>query len=110
MFELLFVGAFFAIVVANLVANADSASDRPSPFSDNGFGKFTSNTDDMFSTMTSMDHSSDPMKPIVNIDGTPMFGDMDAHGNPFGVTSSWDSGISSMGSDSMGHSSSSMFD
>lgn len=25
-------------------------------------------------------------KPMVNIDGTPMMGDVDIHGNPFGVT------------------------
>ncbi|RGE46650.1 hypothetical protein DZC30_02420 [Comamonas testosteroni] len=26
-------------------------------------------------------------KPMVNIDGSPMMGDVDIHGNPFGVTS-----------------------
>lgn len=28
-------------------------------------------------------------EPSVNIDGTPMLGDLDAHGNPFGITDDW---------------------
>lgn len=39
--------------------------------------------------------------PAVNIDGTPMCGDMDIHGNPFGVTSSDDDTFSCDSSMSM---------
>lgn len=42
---------------------------------------------------------SDPFEHLVNIDGTPMCGDTDIHGNPYGVTDfhsdSWDVGMSS---------------
>lgn len=47
-------------------------------------------------------HNSDP---FVNVDGTPMMGDVDIHGNPYGVTS-YGFGHDSMFSDD----SSSLFD
>lgn len=29
------------------------------------------------------------IEPLANVDGTPMLGDLDANGNPFGVTNDW---------------------
>jgi hypothetical protein len=33
----------------------------------------------------------DQWRPLVNVDGTPMVGDVDIHGNPYGVTEDWHS-------------------
>ncbi|WP_312587228.1 hypothetical protein [Comamonas terrigena] len=38
------------------------------------------------SSCTGLDDSLDACRPVVNIDGTPMVGDIDINGNPFGVT------------------------
>lgn len=42
---------------------------------------------DMFSSGPSAGGMNDMSKPAVNIDGTPMVGDVDTNGNSFGVTS-----------------------
>lgn len=44
-----------------------------------------------FGGMTSDLFDFDQWRPLVNIDGTPMVGDVDTHGNPYGVTDDWHS-------------------
>lgn len=79
-------------------------------------GMFSSSTnnvlaDDMMSSTSMFDDTS---RPMFNIDGTPMVGDMDINGNFYGMTSShstFDSGSSwSSSSDSFGSSWSSSSD
>ncbi len=77
------------------------------------FSNSTNNVlaDDMMSSTSMFDDTS---RPMFNIDGTPMVGDMDIHGNFYGMTSShstFDSGSSwSSSSDSFGSSWSSSSD
>lgn len=59
-------------------------------------GSGMSDDGDHFGTM-----SHDMFKPAVNIDGTPMVGDVDINGNVFGVTNDHNS-FDSMGHDSLG--------
>lgn len=42
-----------------------------------------------FDGMTSDPFDFDQWRPLVNVDGTPMVGDVDIHGNPYGVTDDW---------------------
>lgn len=59
-------------------------------------GAALAHDDDMFG------HNHHDFKPMVNVDGTPMMGDVDINGNPFGVTTDHDIGGDDFGSGSGG--------